>query len=174
MTDTVATPYPILWLRSLAFWAIFPLSILFYVILLLLLFPLSYPRRWAIVQTWVHFVLWLLRVTCRLTSHVEGTEHIGSGPAIVMSKHQSTWETVALQTIFPRQVWVAKRELFWIPIFGWGMALMKSIAIDRGSGRAAVAQLVSKGTARLQEGNWVVLFPEGTRIPPGKRGRYRI
>jgi 1-acyl-sn-glycerol-3-phosphate acyltransferase len=166
--------YPLLWLRSLAFWVVFAVSILVYVALLLVLFPISHDRRWAIVQTWVQFVLWWLKVTCRLTHEIQGAEHIGEQPAIVFSKHQSTWETVALQAIFPRQVWVAKRELMWIPVFGWGLALMNTIAIDRGSGRAAVAQLVKKGKARLDEGSWVVIFPEGTRIPPGKRGRYRI
>lgn len=166
--------YAILWSRSLAFWLAFPVSILVYVLVLLLLFPVSHRRRWAIVQSWVHFVLWWLRVTCRLTHEIQGLEHITEQPSIVFSKHQSTWETVALQDIFPRQVWVAKRELMWIPVFGWGLALMNTIAIDRGSGRAAVAQLVNKGKARLDEGNWVVIFPEGTRIPPGKRGRYRI
>ena len=174
MADERAPAYAILWLRSLAFWIAFPISILFYVVLLLVLFPLSHQQRWAIVQTWVRFVLWLLKVTCRLTHEVQGQENIPDGAAIVLSKHQSTWETVALQLIFPRQVWVAKRELMRIPIFGWGMALMKTIAIDRGSGREAVMQLVSKGKASLDEGNWVVIFPEGTRIAPGKRGRYRI
>ena len=168
------TSYSVLWLRSLAFWVVFPLSIFIYVVLLLLAFPASHARRWALVQTWVRFVLWWLKVTCRLTHEVQGTEHIGEDAAIVFSKHQSTWETVALQAIFPRQVWVAKKELMSIPIFGWGLALMKCIAIKRGSGRAAIAQLVSQGTARLNEGIWVVIFPEGTRIPAGQKGRYRI
>lgn len=168
------SPYPVLWLRSLAFWVVFPISIVFYVALLIVLFPLSHKQRWALVQSWVNFILWWLKVTCRLTHEVQGEEHIGDHPGIVLAKHQSTWETVALQAIFPRQVWVAKRELMWIPVFGWGMALMKCIAIKRGTGRAAINQLITKGKARLDEGNWVVIFPEGTRIPPGKRGRYRI
>jgi len=169
-----ATPYPILWLRSLAFWVVFPVSILVYVTILLLLFPVSHPTRWAIVQTWVRFILWWLRVTCRLTHEVQGAEHVGSKPGIVFAKHQSTWETVALQAIFPRQVWVAKKELMSIPIFGWGLSMMKCIAIKRGTGKAAVGQLVTNGKQRLDEGNWVIIFPEGTRMPPGKKGRYRI
>ncbi len=174
MLTTRTTSYPVLWLRSLAFWIAFPTSIFIYVVLLMLAFPVSHERRWALVQTWVHFVLWWLKITCRLTYEVQGKEHIGSDAAIVFSKHQSTWETVALQEIFPRQVWVAKKELMSIPIFGWGLALMKCIAIERGSGRAAVKQLVSQGSARLREGIWVVIFPEGTRSPPGMHGRYRI
>lgn len=166
--------YPILLLRSFAFWVAFPISILVYVILLTILFPLSHAKRWALLQSWVTFVLWWLKVTCRLTYHLEGDEHIGEQPGIVLAKHQSTWETVALQAIFPRQVWVAKQELMWVPVFGWGLALMKCIAIRRGTGRAAIRQLVNKGRERLDEGNWVIIFPEGTRIPAGKKGRYRI
>ena len=113
-------------------------------------------------------------VTCKLTYEVRGSENITDQPGIVFAKHQSTWETVALQKIFPLQVWVAKRELMWIPFFGWGLSLMKCIAIKRGTGRAAVKQLVTQGKARLAEGIWIVIFPEGTRIRAGEKGRYRI
>jgi 1-acyl-sn-glycerol-3-phosphate acyltransferase len=105
---------------------------------------------------------------------VRGTENIPDTAGIVFSKHQSMWETIALQSIFPHQVWVAKQELKWLPFFGWGLWLMKTIFIKRGTGRAAVQQLVSQGKQRLDEGIWVVIFPEGTRVPPGTRGRYRI
>ena len=165
---------PILWLRSLAFWIAFPLSIVIYSVLLLFTFPFPLSTRWQLVQTWVRFTLWWLKVTCRLTHEIIGTENIPAGAAIVFAKHQSTWETIALQQIFPMQVWVAKRELMWIPFFGWGLALMKCIAIRRGSGRAAIRQLTSEGKARLDEGIWIVIFPEGTRIPPGRKGQYRI
>ena len=171
---TTTDAYPILWLRSLAFWIVFPVSIVVYAVLLLFTFPFALSTRWKLLQTWVHFILWWLRVTCRLTHEVSGTGNIPSGAAIVFSKHQSTWETIALQQIFPMQVWVAKRELLWIPFFGWGLALMKCIAIRRGSGRAAIRQLVAQGKERLDEGIWIVIFPEGTRIPPGQTGHYRI
>jgi 1-acyl-sn-glycerol-3-phosphate acyltransferase len=168
------TSYPILWLRSLAFWIVFPISIMLFATLLLFTFPLPLASRWAFLQHWVKFILWWLNVTCHLTYEVQGVEHISEGPAIVFSKHQSTWETIALQNIFPMQVWVAKRELMWLPFFGWGLALMKCIAIKRGTGRAAIRQLVTQGKARLDEGIWIVIFPEGTRIPPGEKGQYRI
>ncbi len=170
----MSASYPVLWLRSLAFWIVFPLSIVIYACLLLVTFPLSLRARWALLQSWVHFILWWLRVTCNLTHEVHGRENIPDGAGIVFAKHQSTWETIALQLIFPQQVWVAKRELMWIPFFGWGLALMKCIAIKRGSGRAAVRQLVTQGKQRLQEGLWIVIFPEGTRVPPGQAGQYRI
>jgi 1-acyl-sn-glycerol-3-phosphate acyltransferase len=166
--------YPVLWSRSLAFWVVFPVSIVIMATLLLFTFPVSLAKRWALLQLWVHFILWWLKVTCKLDYAVQGTEHISSTPGIVFSKHQSTWETIALQQIFPLQVWVAKRELMWVPFFGWGLALMKCIHIKRGTGKAAVKQLVVQGRARLKEGTWIVIFPEGTRIPAGKKGRYRI
>jgi len=166
--------YPVLWLRSLAFWVVFPVSIVIMATLLLFTFPVSLAKRWALLQTWVHFILWWLKVTCKLDHAVQGAEHVTDTPGIVFAKHQSTWETIALQQIFPLQVWVAKRELMWVPFFGWGLALMKCIHIKRGTGKAAVKQLVDQGRARLVEGTWVVIFPEGTRIPPGKKGRYRI
>jgi 1-acyl-sn-glycerol-3-phosphate acyltransferase len=123
----------------------------------------------------VGFVLWWLEITCQLRYVVDGKGNIPQyGPAIVFAKHQSTWETLALQRIFPSQIWVAKRELLWIPFFGWGLSMMKPIAIKRGTGRAAVMQLISQGRERLKEGLWVIIFPEGTRVPPGQKGRYRI
>jgi 1-acyl-sn-glycerol-3-phosphate acyltransferase len=167
-------PYPVLWLRSLAFWIVFPVSIVITATLLLLAFPLSFNRRWAILQVWARFILWWLKFTCKLDHAIEGREHVPRGPGIVFAKHQSTWETIALLLMFPPQVWVAKRELMWLPFFGWGLALMKCIHIKRGSGRAAVKQLVEQGRARLGEGKWIVIFPEGTRVAAGEKGRYRI
>ena len=168
------TPYPILWLRSLAFWIVFPVSLVIFATLLLFTVFFSLTTRWQLVQVWVHFILWWLKITCKLTHEVQGSEHITADAGIVFAKHQSTWETIALQQIFPIQVWVAKRELMWIPFFGWGLALMKCIHIKRGTGKAAVKQLVTQGQARLDEGIWIVIFPEGTRIPAGQKGRYRI
>lgn len=167
-------PYVITWLRSLAFWIVFPISIVFTAILLLFTFPFSMHRRWSLLQVWVRFILWWLAYTCKLTHEIHGRENIPGEPGIVFAKHQSTWETIALQAFFPIQVWVAKRELMWIPFFGWGLALMKCIAIKRGTGRAAVNQLVTQGKKRLAEGFWIVIFPEGTRIPAGQKGRYRV
>jgi len=168
------TPYAVLWLRSLAFWIVFPVSLVIFATLLLFTVFFSLKTRWRLLQLWVDFILWWLKLTCKLTHEVQGSEQITPGAGIVFAKHQSTWETIALQHIFPLQVWVAKRELMWIPFFGWGLALMKCIHIKRGTGKAAVKQLVTQGKARLDEGIWVVIFPEGTRIPAGQRSRYHI
>lgn len=116
--------------------------------------------------------MWWLEVTCGLKYRVEGSENIPKSPCIIMSKHQSAWETMALQKMFPPQVWVMKREIFWIPFFGWAIAAMEPIAIDRSSGRKAISQIIEQGKKTLDSGKWVVIFPEGTRVPPGKKGRY--
>ncbi len=90
-----------------------------------------------------------------------------------MCKHQSAWETLALQLVFPAQVWVLKKELLWVPIYGWALAAMEPIAIDRSSGMRALRQIVDKGRVKLEKGLCVVIFPEGTRTAPGQRRKYQ-
>lgn len=139
------------------------------------LLALVVPYRWryALVSRWTHINLWWLAKTCRLDHVVEGLENVPEEPTIIFCKHESAWETLALQRYFTPQVWVIKRELLWIPFFGWGLATLRPIAIDRSSSRTAMAQILSQGRARLDEGCWVVIFPEGTRVAPGERRRYR-
>jgi len=161
-------------LRSGLFSTLLGLGVVVYGLLVVLFAWLpDRPRRRAITA-FAYYHNWLLRVICGLTFVVEGREHLPPGPAIILAKHQSTWETFALQTVFPPYVYVLKRELMWIPFFGWGMALLKPIAIDRGAGRAAVEQVVQQGRQRLESGLWVMMFPEGTRMPAGTRGRYKL
>ena len=105
---------------------------------------------------------------------VEGHENLPARPAVILSKHQSAWETMAFQLIFPPQVYVLKRELLWIPFFGWGLALMSPIAIDRSRGFAALRTIARRGRERLEQGFWVVVFPEGTRVAPGERRAYHL
>jgi len=161
-----------LFLRSLLFWIGMTVSTLIITPFIPFLYPIPYSIRYRYAHQWTRFNLWWLEVTCRLKYRVEGTENIPDTPCIVMAKHQSAWETMALQKMFPPQVWIMKREIFWIPFFGWAIAAMEPIAIDRSSGRKAVAQIVEQGIKKLQEGRWIVVFPEGTRVPPGKKGRY--
>jgi len=162
-----------LYLRSLVFWIVFAFLILIFTTLLVLSFPFPPEKRFVVTRAWSRSVLWWLQLTCNLRYEIKGTENVPDKPGIVFSKHQSTWETIALQTIFPLQVWVAKRELLWLPFFGWGLALMKCIAIKRGTGRAAIKQLVQQGKARLDEGISVMIFPEGTRTDFGTEAQYR-
>ena len=128
--------------------------------------------RSRVIGYWAHFVIWLLKVICGLRHEVEGLEHLPSVPSVIFSKHQSAWETIAYQTIFPPQAWVLKRSLLFIPFFGWGLAATHPIKIDRGAIRKALEQVVQQGKGVLEEGRWVVIFPEGTRIAPGEHGTY--
>lgn len=118
--------------------------------------------------------LWLAKYVCGINYNVRGLEHMPSQPSIAMSKHQSAWETVFILVTIPRAVWIIKRELQWLPIIGWVLFALKSIAIDRKSGKRAVDQIEEQGRDRLAQGLWISIFPEGTRVAPGKRGRYGI
>lgn len=139
-----------------------------------LVFPLRFELRFKVISQWANFNLWWLELTCGVHYQVDGEENITDGAAIIFCKHQSTWETLALQRLFPAQVWLLKRELLWIPIYGWGLAVLKPIAIDRSSGRKAIKQLVSKGIEALKANRWVVIFPEGTRTPYGAETEYKM
>lgn len=161
-------------LRSALFNAIMVSSAAVYAPLMLLLAPFPPLVRYRAIMLWPRFQLWLLRHLCGLDYQVEGKEHLPPGPAIVLAKHQSTWETLALELIFPPLTWVLKRELLWVPLFGWALALLRPIAIERGSGRRAVEQVIEQGRRRLAAGLWVLIFPEGTRMAPGKRGKYKL
>ena len=136
--------------------------------------PLPRLARYRVISGWSRLVLWFLRGLCGVRWHVEGREHLPARPAVILSKHQSAWETLAFQCILPPQVHVLKRELLWVPFFGWGLALMSPIAINRGRGLAALRQIARKGKERLEQGFWVVVFPEGTRVAPGKRRKYQL
>lgn len=160
--------------RAILFWLVMFAATLIISPLVVLTFPLPFQLRYATARNWARLNLWALRVICHIDYEVRGREHIPDQASIIFCKHQSTWETMALQAIFPPQVWVMKRELLRIPFFGWALAMLEPIAIDRSAGRQAVTQLVEQGKQRLAHGRWVVVFPEGTRVAPGSRGRYKI
>jgi 1-acyl-sn-glycerol-3-phosphate acyltransferase len=145
-----------------------------YAILALATFPLPRMARYRFISGWSRIVLFLARRILRIDWRVEGREHLPARPAVILSKHQSAWETIAFQQIFPPQVHVLKRELLWIPFFGWGLALMSPIAIDRSRGVAALRSIARRGRERLAQGFWVIVFPEGTRVAPGQRRPYQL
>ena len=145
-----------------------------YALIVLVSYPLSPLNRFRVISGWAHIMLFLARVICGVRYCVLGTENIPKKPTIVLSKHQSAWETLAFQQIFPPQVWVLKKELLHIPFFGWGLAMTSPIAINRSLGRTALKQIIRQGRDRLQKGLWIIIFPEGTRIDPGKKGKYGI
>mgnify|MGYP002622503996 CR=1 FL=1 len=136
--------------------------------------PFSHDVRFSIARGWGASMLWAGRFFCGLDYVIEGRENIPRQASVVLCKHSTVFETYAQLTTFPRQTWVLKRELKWIPLFGWGLALMKPIAIDRGAGRKAVTQVIRQGKDRLAEGTWVTVFPEGTRVPAGQTKKYGI
>ncbi|MBI5450348.1 MAG: 1-acyl-sn-glycerol-3-phosphate acyltransferase [Gammaproteobacteria bacterium] len=161
-----------LWARSLLFMLGMTVSAVIFAPLALLTFPLPLKQRFRFISLWARLNIWWLGITCRLYFRVEGREHIPPGPAIVLCKHQSAWETLVLQQLLPPQVWLLKRELLWLPFFGWGLAMTRPIAIDRKAGRRAIEQLLEQGRQRLDDGMWVIIYPEGTRTAPGGKGRY--
>jgi 1-acyl-sn-glycerol-3-phosphate acyltransferase len=145
-----------------------------YFLLALACAPLSRLARYRVITGWTRIVLVLVRRLLGIDWKIEGGEHLPRQPAVILAKHQSAFETLAFQAIFPPQVHVLKRELLWIPFFGWGLALMSPIAIDRARGVAALRQIARRGKERLGQGFWVVVFPEGTRVAPGERRRYQL
>ena len=144
-----------------------------YALIALATFPLPRVARYRIISGWSRLVVRLARALCGIRWTVEGREHLPAKPAVILAKHQSAWETLAFQEIFPPQVLVLKKELLWIPFFGWGLALMSPIAIDRANGRAALRDIARRGRERLAQGFWVVIFPEGTRVRVGEKRAYQ-
>ena len=149
------------------------LTILFSLIALLTL-PFSAQVRYVVITRYNHAVIGLARSVLGIRYTVEGLEHLPKQPAIILAKHQSAWETVAFLCLFPPVSPVIKRELLNVPFFGWGFRLLNPIAIDRSAGREALKQIVTQGRAKLANGFWVLVFPEGTRVAPGEKGKYGI
>jgi 1-acyl-sn-glycerol-3-phosphate acyltransferase len=160
--------------RSLVFLLIQAALTIIWSCIALLTFPFQPLTRYRVISVWSRIVVWLARALCGIRYEVRGLENLPSRPSIVLSKHQSAWETLAFQVFLPPQVWVIKRELLKVPFFGWGLAMTRPIAIDRSAGRQALRQLVDQGQDRLREGFWIVIFPEGHRFPPGSKGEYHI
>ena len=165
------TPLTVM-LRSALFSIVMVMVTIFYASLSLFTFPLAPHLRYRFITQWSRFIIWWLAISCNIHYQVIGRGNIPTQNCIILSNHQSTWETLALQLIFPKQTWVIKRELLWVPFFGWALALLKPIAIDRHAGNKALSQLLEQGTQRLQQGYWIIVFPEGTRIAYGKQGRF--
>ncbi len=165
-----------LYLRSLIYFSLMSLSVVAVGLPLSIVgWFLPYRVRSSIANLWGITNLKMLKWICNLDYRVEGLENFPQQNCIVLSKHQSTWETIALRSLLPpEQAWVLKRELMWVPVFGWALYLVQPIAIDRSAGRKAVKQLIDRGCKLLKKGRTVVIFPEGTRVAPGTRKRYGL
>lgn len=163
-----------LFLRSLLFALLMLVATVVWAPMCLLSAPLPYNYRYYWTARWNVFVIWAAKVVCGIQYQVKGSENLPDTPAILLSKHQSAWETIFYLYCMPRPlVYVFKKEITYIPFFGWGISLLRMIPIDRSKGRDAFSQILEQGKKRLASGQWIILFPEGTRIPVGKRGKYK-
>lgn len=160
-------------LRSSLFWFLVTLLTIPFGVALVLLTLLPLRARFFVVGLWRHGFMGLACWVLGVKMEIKGRENIPPQPVLVLAKHQSAWETVALQEIFVPTVFVLKQELLRIPFFGWGLAALRMIAIDRSAGKEALRQMLEQGKDRLAKGIWVVVFPEGTRVPPGQQVRYK-
>ena len=161
-------------LRSLLFTTYMIVSACVFGAAMALGFWLPYRTQFAIARKWAQILFWVLERLCGLKYVVEGRERIPAGNHIIMSNHTSAWETIAQFLIFPPQVWVLKRELLWIPFVGWGLKMLRPIAINRGEGHRAVNQVIEQGKARLADGLWIIIVPEGTRVVAGEKRKFGV
>lgn len=159
---------------SIVFTALMFATIVPYSLAVLAVRPFGYRASYRVAVAWARLMNRLCRWLCGLTFVIEGSENLPARNAIVLMKHSSAYETIMQMLLFPEQCWVLKRELMWTPFFGWALAALQPIAIDRGSGQGAVSQVIRQGRERLDDGRWITIFPEGTRMPAGETRRYGI
>ena len=161
-------------IRTFFFYLLLSSSSFFWCIFCVFIAPfLPFRARYRLViQTWCRCATWLAKVVAGIHYEVRGLENIPQQPCVILAKHQSTWETFFLSALFEPLSQVVKRELLYVPFFGWAMAMLKPIAIDRSNPKGALKQLAKQGDERIKQGAWVLIFPEGTRIPPGQIGKF--
>ncbi|MCX7164003.1 MAG: lysophospholipid acyltransferase family protein [Betaproteobacteria bacterium] len=160
--------------RSLLFMLILLLVTPPYTLLVILCRPLPHHMRRQSVVPWVNFAIWLVKHVLGIPYRLLGAENIPAGAAIVLAKHQSAWETLMLQEVFKDTVFVWRKEIKYLPFFGWALASIPMIETDRSASRSSLRRLVDQGRDRLGHGYTVIIFPEGTRSQPGAKGRYKI
>ena len=160
-------------LRSLLYFVGSIISLILITLCGLFLVFANYSTRHKFLSQWAIFCIWWLKVTLNITTKVIGQENVKQSPCVIISNHQSTWETLAFQSIFPAHTWVLKQELLWLPIFGWSLAMLKPIIINRGDKLKAIKKVIKQGADRLNKGISIVIFPEGTRQPYKHLGEYQ-
>lgn len=161
-------------LRACLFYTVLIVTVLFYALFSMTLYLAPFKYRYSVVVRWPQFAAWCVGKICGLHYTVHGLENIPDYPLVIASKHQSAWETLAFQNMFLKPTWVLKRELLRVPFFGWGLRLLRPIAIDRSSGRQAMQQVIDQGKVLLEAGHSIIIFPEGTRVAPGVYKRYGL
>lgn len=142
--------------------------------LCLLTFFLPYEKRYPYLVAWPKLTIWLAKKICGLNYVIHGAENIPKNNAIIIANHQSTWETLALFTLFPHACFVLKQELLSIPLFGWGLRLLEPIAINRKNRMSALEQVMKQGAQRLKQNRCIAIFAEGHRMPVGQLGKFKI
>ena len=163
-----------LFLRSFVFVLLMTVATVVWAPCCFLFAPLPYSTRYFLTGLWNRFVIAALRVVCGVRYQVKGRENLPDAPVVLLSKHQSAWETIFLYYAMPRPlVFVFKKELLYVPFFGWGLALLRMIPINRSKSKDAFSEVVRHGKQRLATGKWIIMFPEGTRIHVGKQGKYK-
>jgi 1-acyl-sn-glycerol-3-phosphate acyltransferase len=160
--------------RSVLYQIIMVIVVIPYFAMVFLTAPLSRQFRWQVIAGWPRIATWFARHLLGIDYEVRGREHIPDEPVVILSKHSSAWETIAYTSIFPPHVYVIKRELLWLPFLGWGLGLMSPIAINRANRKAAMQRMIELGAQRLKQGFSIMIYPEGTRVPVGRRGIYKL
>ncbi len=173
MTEAKAISRQLTFIRSVIYMVYITITTMVYCLIMLLTFILPLTQRYWIVQGYAWLQIQGLRYICGLDYRMEGMQNLPDEPAIIFSKHQSTYETFVLLYELPHSAFVAKRELLWVPFFGWGMSALRYITIDRKAGRKVIAQMIEQAEDRFSLGLWVTIFPEGTRKSPGDAPDYK-
>lgn len=161
-----------LFVRSFAFSTGMIMSTIVWGPIVIMTFPFAFKTRYRVSQQWTRFIIWWLKKTCCIDYRISGLKQASEEPYIILAKHQSTWETLFLHQLLPPLAIIVKRELLWVPFFGWALAQLQPIAINRKTAVSALKEIVRQGKNRLAQGQWVLIFPEGTRTPPGMRRPY--
>lgn len=165
----------ITFLRSCVFGIFLVLSTILFGLAGIVLLVIPFSWRWRIIVLWPKSIIWVAKYITGIHYEIKGAEHISPTAAIYLGKHQSSWETLFLPTLFtPTSTYIHKKELNYIPFFGWGLASVKQIPINRSKRRDAMRQVIELGSQRLAEGRNVILFPEGSRMPVGTQGTYKL
>lgn len=161
-------------IRSVIFWSIVGLAALPYNLTAFLFVFLPVRIRHKIISSWANIFTFFSKYLCGVNYKVTGRENLIKTTSILASNHQSAWETIAFATFLPQHVWILKRELLKIPFFGWTVATLSPIAIDRSQGAAAIQQILTQSVLRVKQGFCILAFPEGTRVKPGVKKPFKV